>query len=279
MAQSITIILVFIFTYLVLSFAYFMWRMREPANNPRKFLKQGGKPSTQKLVVCAGDSITHGAVSANYVQMLQRRFESASYEFVNAGINGNLAWNVLQRLDDIIACQSDVVTLLVGTNDVNATFDEQWENQYRREQGIPEKPTLEWYRQNIEKILERIQSETDAQMAILSLPMLGENLDSEMNQKIKRYNSVLRELADEKAVIFLDLHQELVNMMSANHISPPYDGKLGLMGKAMFQRAIFRQSWDAIARTNNLQLLTDHIHLNDKGAKAIADLIGEFLSQ
>jgi len=73
--------------------------------------------------------------------------------FVNAGINGQLAYNLLRRLDDIVACRPDVVTILIGTNDVNATFSQAWEDTYRKEQKLPEKPTLAWYRLNVERII------------------------------------------------------------------------------------------------------------------------------
>ena len=75
-------------------------RMRAPENNPGAFLERGRQTTTRTLVVCAGDSITHGVVSANYVEMLERRFAADGYEFVNAGINGQLAYNLLQRLDE-----------------------------------------------------------------------------------------------------------------------------------------------------------------------------------
>jgi lysophospholipase L1-like esterase len=259
-------------------FLDFMRYFREPANNPKSFLKRGRKSRTEKLIVCAGDSITHGIVSANYVEMLREQFKDNDYEFVNAGINGNLAWNVLQRLDDIIACQPDVVTLLVGTNDVNMTFNEEWEDMYRKQQKITEKPSLAGYCRHVESIIEQLQSETDAQLAILSLPMLGEDLDSEMNQKITDYNAALQVIAEEKGIQCLPLHQNLVALISQDHLPPAYNGKLDLMMRAIFQHYVLRKSWDAISRDNQLDVLTDHIHINDKAAGVIAKLIGDILA-
>ena len=42
-------------------------------------------------MVAIGDSITHGRVSFNYVNSLEEKF-GTHYEFVNAGINSNLAF-------------------------------------------------------------------------------------------------------------------------------------------------------------------------------------------
>ena len=83
----------------------------------------------ESLVVCLGDSNTQGQFSANYVKRLQDRWPGT--RFINAGVNGQLAYNITQRLDEVVAQQPDVVTLLVGTNDVNAQFDASWLARYR----------------------------------------------------------------------------------------------------------------------------------------------------
>jgi len=252
-------------------------RMRAPENNPGAFLERGRQTTTRTLVVCAGDSITHGVVSANYVEMLERRFAADGYEFVNAGINGQLAYNLLQRLDNVVACRPDVVTVLIGTNDVNATFSQAWEDTYRKEQKLPEKPTLAWYRLNVERIIDRLQSETDAQIALLDLPMLGEDLASDMNRRVAEYNAVLQAVAAEKRVTCLPLRASLGALLPQNHTPPPYEGKKGPVLRVWIKHFMQRKSWDAVSADHGLELLTDHIHLNDKAAAVIAALIGDFL--
>ena len=130
-------------------------------------------------------------VKANYVEMLERRF-AADGSGCNAGVDRNLAYNLLQRLDDVIACRPDVVTVLIGTNDVNATFSQAWEDACRKEQRLPEKPTLAWYRLNVERSSIACKWETDAKIALLDLPMLGEDLASDINRRVARYNAALR---------------------------------------------------------------------------------------
>jgi hypothetical protein len=56
---------------------------------------------SERLVVCLGDSNTQGQFSANYVTRLQGRWPEL--QFVNAGVNGQLAYNIAQRLDDVVA--------------------------------------------------------------------------------------------------------------------------------------------------------------------------------
>jgi acyl-CoA thioesterase I len=253
-------------------------RMREPENSPGAFLKRGRQTTTRAVVLCAGDSITHGAVSADYVEMLERRFAADGYAFVNAGVNGNLAYNLLQRLADAIACRPDVVTVLIGTNDVNATFSQAWEDSYRKEQKLPEKPTLAWYRLNVERIIDRLQSETDARIAVLDLPMLGEDLASDMNKRVNDYNAVLHAVAADKRVTCLPVHEKLRALLPQNHAPPAYEGKKGPVIRVWIKHFIQRKSWDAVSADHGLALLTDHIHLNDKAAAVIAALIGDFLT-
>lgn len=253
--------------------------MRAPENNPGAFLKRGRRNTTRTLVVCAGDSITHGVVSANYVEMLAGRFAADGHEFVNAGINGNLAHNLLQRLDDVVACRPDVVTVLIGTNDVNATLSQEWEDTYRKEQKLPEKPTLAWYRLNVECIIDRLQAETDAQIALLDLPMLGENLASVTNQRVAEYNAALRAVAAEKRVTCLPLNDRLWALLPEDRMPPPYEGKKAPMLRAWIKHFGQRKSWDAVSAEAGLELLVDHIHLNNKAAAVVAALIGEFLAE
>jgi lysophospholipase L1-like esterase len=227
-----------------------------------------------RTVVCLGDSNTQGQFSANYV----KRLRSPATTFVNAGVNGQLAYNVAQRLDEVVAREPDVVTLLVGTNDVNAQFDAKWTARYRKQQRLPVEPTRQWYGEQIDVILTRL-GETGAKLAVLDLPPLGEDLSSRMNQLVDDYNATLREVAARHDVPVLALHERLVALLPADADPPPYRGDIGLVFRAFLRHAVLRQSWDSVSRHNGLSLLTDNLHLNDRSASVVAELIGEFLEQ
>jgi acyl-CoA thioesterase I len=196
---------------------------------------------------------------------------------VNAGINGNLAWNVLQRLDDVVACRPDAVTLLVGTNDVLGTLGEPWEPMYRRQQHIPVTPTLAWYVENVRAIIDRLQAETGARLAILDLPPVGEDLDSEINGRVVEYNAALRQVAADSGVPVLPLHDRLVALLPADGAPPPFGGSRGLMGSAIFRRLVLRRTWDEVSEAHGLALLTDHVHLSDRAAAVAAELVEGWL--
>ena len=253
--------------------------MRQPQNHPKAFLARGGKNATsQRVVVCVGDSITHGVISANYVDLLVTRYATHGYEFVNAGINGNLAWNVLQRLDDVIACQPHDITLLIGTNDVNATYSDQMQALYLKEQHLPEPPTLAGYRQHVEQILDRLQAETQARIAVIQIPLLGEDPSSEMNQRVDQYNQALQSITATRGIPLLPLNDRMKAKLPQPHTPPAYTGNLSLMSWSLLRHEVLRQSWDTVSQAHQLTLLTDHIHLNDRAALLVVELVDGFLN-
>src|SRR5271167_2380003 len=148
-----------------------------------------------KTVVCFGASLTAGTVSFDYVELLQKRPELAGFRFINHGVNGDLAWNGLQRLDRVIAEQPDFVSILIGTNDVNATLSERNRLHYLSFNHLPTEPTLEWYEVNLTTIVQRLKTETDAKLALLSLAVIGEDLQHEANRKVEVYNKAIRRIA------------------------------------------------------------------------------------
>ena len=241
--------------------------------------RKATRPGATRVVVCAGDSITRGTVGSNYVRLLQQRFARRGVEFVNSGVNGDLAWNLLQRLDQIIACRPDVVTLLVGTNDVNATLTGGNVNFYRWSKRLPQAPTPDWYTDCIDAILRRLTAETSASIAVLDIPMLGEDLGSDANRRVEAYNSALRAVAATHGVPCLPLHERLRGLLPPGHRPPPYSGRLVQMLIALLGRPLrlgFSRSRGTSAG-RGLAVLTDHMHLSDRGAEVVAELIDEFV--
>ena len=236
-------------------------------------------PAAPRLVVCAGDSITRANVSGDWIGLLRSGFDSQQVRFVNAGANGNLAWNLLQRLDRIVQCQPDIVTVLIGTNDVAATYSLANERMYRRHQGIRQAPTLEWYLECFDSILNRLRTETSARVAVLDIPMLGEDLDSEVNARVNVYNESLRKLAAAHGVTTLPLNDALVASLPDHHKPKPYAGTVSAPFVAAMRHRILRQSWDEISTRNGLFALTDNIHLNDRAAAILADLVAHFITR
>jgi len=105
MIAAVALILVVVVAGALVGYGY--WRATKlPRINPAQFLKSARSRGTRAktIVVLVGDSITHGAASANYVDMLAKRPGMDRFLLINAGINGLLAHGVVERLDEIIRC-------------------------------------------------------------------------------------------------------------------------------------------------------------------------------
>lgn len=237
-----------------------------------------------KTVACFGASLTAGTVSFDYLSLLRERPELAGFEFVNHGVNGDLAWNGLQRLDRVVAERPDYVSILIGTNDVNCTLSERNRLRYVHFNNLPvEHPDLAWYEENLRAIVRRLKAGTTARIAVMTLAVIGEDLEHEANRQVARYNAAIERIAREEAVPCLPLHERMVAWLREHEADraglPPrlaYRDGLHNVGNAL---ALHAQglSWDQVSARNGLLLTTDCLHLNSRGAGMIADLIASWL--
>ena len=251
---------------------------RLPDNRPRAF-SGVTIPAGKKVVVCIGDSLTHGRVSYNYVDELDRRFP-AEYLFVNAGINSELAYNAAQRLDAVIALKPDYVTILIGSNDVLGSLGKQSAERYIQKWKLPQTPDRPWFRENLKQIVTRLQKETRANIALLSLPPVTEDNAHPGYRQAQVYTMDIREIAQAQQVAYLPLNEILTFAIEGETRKNELvfkGSERTLLYKAIVSHYLLGKSWDGIAEENGFLFLTDFIHLNQKGAGIAADLIDAFI--
>jgi lysophospholipase L1-like esterase len=259
---------------------YYQSVMKLPPNTPSKYLKQQfGNDKQRPVLVLLGDSITHGRIGMNYADMVADQLESRNLEIVNAGINSELAWNALQRLNEVIDCDPDIVTVLIGTNDANATMSKDIMRGYIKSMKLPREPSSEWYRSSLTSIVEDLKIKTKAKIALLSIPTIGEDTNDPAFVRSSDYSLIVKEVAEETDSTYLPLHEEMIEYLHKTHGSAkyPYEKyKIGII-KGIISRYLFRRSWDDIARGSGFTLHVDYLHLNTAGARMVADLISDFI--
>ena len=271
----------FVFLLLVaLGTCYSIYRKatRLPDNRPAAVLNQAPEAG-QKVVVCLGDSLTPGRVSHNYVDELDERFPD-DYLFVNAGINSELAYNVLQRLDTVVALKPDYIIILVGTNDALGTLGEKSARRYVRKWNLPQAPDRNWFRTNLLQIVARLKKETRADIALLSLPPITEDVAHPGYIQARNYSQDIRTIAQEQHLAYLPLNEILTSAIEGEtrENQPVFRGpERTLMYKALLSHFLLGHDWNRIAADNGFLFLTDFIHLNAKGAGIVVDLTDEFL--
>lgn len=252
---------------------YVVWRVQQPpANAPDRIARD----PRRRLVACAGASVTLGRMSESYVALLEARL-GQRFQFANAGRNGDLAYNLLQRIDPVVALRPDVVILQIGTNDVNASLSPELAERYRSLKKLPRTPDREFYRESLVALVRRLRQGTPARVAMLSLPLIGEDLASAENERVRSYNEVLRELAAAEGATYLPLHEAMADRVRAAgpYVSAPFANRQ--IVEAMAQRYLLGRSYDQVGARYGYRLLSDGLHLNGAGAAIVADLIAQFL--
>ena len=232
------------------------------------------------VVVCCGDSITHGHIGYDWVGNLRKNDDSKIY--INAGINADLTWNLNQRIDDIIKHDPDYVTILIGTNDaIGSQPVKLIQDYYIQTKNLPQVPSIEWFEEQIEIFVDKIKKNTSARIAITTLPWLGEQEDASIMNVIKSHNKIIKAIAVKYDLFILDLFSKFKEQIGNNDSIPYTTSELrrlrGLRAVVLYY--IFGWSWTKIGEKYKLQLLCDHIHLNEKGGFLMQTLVKEFLSK
>jgi hypothetical protein len=69
----------------------YMKSTRLPRNRPSEYLKGKSVDDNRAVIVLAGNSLAHGKVGVDHVQMLANQVDAERYTLVNAGVNSHLA--------------------------------------------------------------------------------------------------------------------------------------------------------------------------------------------
>ncbi len=96
------------------------------------------------IVACLGSSTTAGKGQAyDWVGSLARNLADKHIQFRNFGVGGDLAYNALQRVSEVVSSRPDKVVVLVGGNDVLARASAKARRFYRIFKGISAEPSAE----------------------------------------------------------------------------------------------------------------------------------------
>jgi len=233
-----------------------------------------------RVIACIGDSLTHGNIGDCWVENLRREFPEDT--FLNEGINGDVVWQVQQRIKPILACKPDMVLLMIGSNDAMASFDKDSGKRYKRNNKLPEIPTFKSY----QKLLpELIDSFSDlSKIALCTIPPVGENKDSAINNHVKKYNKFIELTAKNKNITLLPVSKLLWDDLSIRTypFKSDYDPNPNPIIRRIYgglvHHYIFKKSWDDVANSRGQWLLFDQIHLGERGAKIVFNIAKKYIS-
>lgn len=235
--------------------------------------------TAKKVIVCFGDSNTHGNVSYNWVADLSN--ELPDYQVLNAGINADMTYTLLGRIEDVIACKPDFISILIGTNDINFTTGKAREKHYYELHKIDKSLRADFagFQKNMTDIVETLKAKTNAKIALSSLPVMGEDLSHPINQKVNQYNNFIKQLAERQGLSYLPFYEKQVELLDKTSKKPkyPFEKSFLLMNFSVFSHFIFGRNWDQVSAAVGNQLSPDHIHQNSIAGGMIKNLVKDFI--
>jgi lysophospholipase L1-like esterase len=252
----------------------------QPIESPQNM---GEQPS---VVACLGSSSTAGKGQAfNWITELQRRLGARRFILRNFGMGGDLAYNALQRLSDVIASCPKRIVIFIGGNDVLALVSPKARAFFRISKRLPRDPSPEWFRENLQAIVRRVKAETSARIALCSLPPIGEDpgsanrFQSEVNRRIDEFSAIIRRTAREEATDYIALYEAIVAEIVKSPGRAFTEFRFLPFYRDAFRTLVFRRSPDEVARINGWSFHTDGVHLNSRGGLIVADLVQEFIER
>ena len=172
-------------------------------------------------IVFLGDSITEAP--NGYVSIVERMISTLAPDIrvtcINAGVGGNQVMDMLERIgDDVIMQDPDWICISVGINDVwyglNGTSLEHFIDKYL-------------------ELLNTLQSQTVAKLALFTTTVIGEDLKSEANHRLMEYNDYIRQVAKKRKMLLVPMNEAFYNAISRWRKTGEIDNKFTTDGVHM----------------------------------------------
>ncbi len=203
-------------TYINRSYAYIYNHIDKIAlktpDLDRSYLVTNNKTASSSLVyVALGDSLTSGVGADNYQEsypyLLAQYFAGNDYQVTlkDRAVPGAKTKDLLAGLlPGAIKDSPDIVTLLIGVNDVHGDISQ------------------EDFRERYDNILKRLTTETKAKIYVINIPMIGANnlllppYNYLFDLRTKQYNKIIQELAVKYNLQYIDLYTPTKDLFSSN---------------------------------------------------------------
>jgi len=256
---------------------YVAWRLDQaPSHTPTDVLATG-RPEGP-LLLCLGDSITHGRIGADWVGAVRERYGSHGLTVVNGGNNGELTWNVLQRLPEALSLRPDLTVLMIGSNDVMGADHPQRASGCERSNKLPQLPDLAWSVEQLGALVADLK-EGGGEVAVCTIPPLGDDPTASGEVITREYNAAVRSITEEAGLTLIDVHALLTAVESS--ASRPYAGGIWPVVSAVVRSAgahyLRGKSWDTIGAAGGWSVTVDGIHLTDRAGAIVTEAVSEWI--
>lgn len=229
-----------------------------------------------KTLVCFGDSITEGVIGASYVELLRARLPGV--RVINAGVNGDTIVHLQRRAErDVIAHAPDVITIMVGLNDLTTVYGLRSSKAYYRAlKNLHTAVTPPRFISAYRHLIATLRARTHAQIALCTLTTVGEDPADPVQPLVDGYSTLVRALAQQEGLALLDVRAAFVRALAAEpRVGPPY--RIWLPVRDWLAIGLRGASYAGLAERRGYRLLCDGAHLAPAGAALVAETLLPFL--
>jgi lysophospholipase L1-like esterase len=200
--------------YLYLSHAYIYYKIsRADLKSPyqQSYYLAGDNASMKNLVYAAlGDSLTSGVGADKYEDsypylLAQKLIKGDAITLKNFSFPGARTGGLINNLlPPAIAANPDIITLLIGVNDVHGNISDAK------------------FKKNYQYILERLAKETNAKIYAIAIPSIGSNAlipfpyKYYFNWKTVKFNNIIKGLANGYNIKYIDLNTATSELFKKN---------------------------------------------------------------
>jgi acyl-CoA thioesterase-1 len=235
-------------------------------------------PNPGEVVVLLGDSLIRGRAGVDVVQLLRELQPAITW--VNGGTQGDTSFDLSERLVPVVGCRPNKVVIMIGTNDVRATLDPTSGETRRKVKELPEAPSVELFGTYLGRIITELQKHADAEVALCSLPPLGQDLESTANELIREFNQVIEAVSGATGATYLPVYERFSALLVDRGVATthPYSGNWRIAARSLTAHYLVGSGFDQIAERNDLELSPDTVHFNTEAAEIVATLIEGFVT-
>ena len=172
---------------------------------------------------------------------------------------------------------------MIGTNDALGSFDINSGLRYKKNNELPQVPTLKKYKEHLNELIKKIGIQS--KIAICTLPPICENENSEVNKHVNLFNDYIKLIANQKKLSLLPVSDALWSDIQSRTypLKLDYNPKARLVMRrifgGIFHHYLLRKSWNDISRAKGQWILFDQIHLNERGAEIVYKLAKDFIAK
>ncbi|WP_260704099.1 SGNH/GDSL hydrolase family protein [Edaphobacter flagellatus] len=235
--------------------------------------------SARETIACLGSSSTAGRGQAfDWIGELSRRPRNARFKFLNFGVGGDLAYDVLKRVDTVLVCQPDSVIVWVGGNDALAMVSSKARRLFGVMKFASRAASGTRFDDCFGTLVRRLKS-SGARVAACSLAPIGESTMSDqpfqaaLNSAIHDLSASIKRIACDEAVDYVPIFETFQVAINADPGRALTSLRFLPMYRDAFRTIVLRMSPDDVGRLNGWKFHSDGIHLNSRGGLMAADLI------